>query len=237
MAAGTAASTGGAMMNANSQNRAIEETNQQNRKAQEINAQARQQEAERQRVMEEQQAADVAKALFEADPAAALLRAQDTVRAPTNEITQAAAAYNEDPAPQRIENASVNAAAKPYQKESRARTNTVAEAIAMLSAIGGEFSGANNQIDRAGGRISTTGVNRRASAGVAQREAGIPAADVTAGDSPIGDILILGGQLASGIGGQRAGRAGAGGIGDILKRKPKGMPNPKINTIAEGGLY
>lgn len=236
MAGGTIASTAGASINAGIQNDAIRETNRQNQIAQEKNAIARQQEAERQRAMEEQQAADVAKALFDADPAAALLKAQETVAAPQNPITEAAASYNEDPAAARISNPNVDNASASYVADSKARTGKVAEALAMLTAIGGEFGKSNIGIGQAGSRIATTGGFRRGSANVAGQEAGIPAADVTASDSAIGDILMLGGQIAAGVGGGRMGRAGETfGIGDILKRKPK-VPLTGKPAIM-GGLY
>jgi hypothetical protein len=235
LAASTAATTGGAMMNANAQNQAIEGQNQANRDAMQMNAQARADEQVRQRQFEDQQAASVAEALAGADPAKALLAAQQEVAAPTNEIVQSADAYNGEPAGgPTFKNRAVDAAAQPDIDKRNARTDDMAEALAMLTSIGTQFDTASRGIGRSGSNIATIGSNRRGSMGVAGQEANIPAAEVTANPGLIGDILLLGGQAGSSLAGGRMGKAGVS-IGDVLLPKKK---LPKVPAgLGTGALY
>jgi hypothetical protein len=222
MAGSAAASAGGAAINSQNQNAAITEQNRQNQETMKMNAQSRADENVRQRAMEDEQAASVAEALAGADPAKALLTAQQEVKAPQNPIVETADAYNSGNSAEKapFKNATVEAAVKPGNDKREKTTSDMTEALAMLSAIGTGMAGANRGIGRSGSEIATTGSFRRGSAGVAGQEASVPSAEVTPSDQMIGDILLLGGQIGGNVGGARAGRAGWN-PGDILKPKPK----------------
>lgn len=231
-AAGGVASARGAQINEDNKNAAIEGQNRANREAMQINAQARADEQVRQRQFEAEQAASVADALASADPAKALLIAEQEAEAPANPIASSADTYNAPTTPN-FKNATVEAGTKPDVDKRDARTSEMADALALLTSIGTQFSAANRGIGRSGSEIATTGSYRRGSAGVGQQEAQIPAAEVTPADSYIGDILLLGGQAASAAGGSLL--AKKGGIGDVLLPKKKLPPLPQ--GLGTGGLY
>lgn len=237
MAASTAASAGGAAMNANAQNDAIQAQNEQNKQAQQISEQAAEAERVRQLTMEQEQAAAVSGALAEADPAKALLAAQAEAKAPENKITQASDAYTATPVTTAFQNKDIDTQTAGATAERAASSDSMAEALALLTGIGSQFSGANRAIGRSGSEIATIGGNRRGSAGVAQMEGSIPAAEVTADPGFLGDLLMIGGQAAGGIAGGRAAKAGVD-IGDILLPGKKKAPlGPLPKNLGTGALY
>lgn len=242
IAASTAATTGGAMYNADTQNNAIEAQNREDRKAAEIANVARQQEAEAQRGMERQQADEVGVALAEANPAQALLRAQQTVAAPENAITDPTAQYNAGPRPGQMENKDIEDASAGYKADSKARSNDIVKALAMLTALNGETSGINDALQRSGSDIQTIGLRRRTSMDANRLETSIPGASVTPSDSILGDVLMIGGQALGGAAGTMAGTAAAPGtsVGDLIMGvgKPRMSQTPWLNpNLRSGGLY
>lgn len=238
LAASTAASTGGAMYNASTQNKAIEAQNKENQRAMQIQQANRQAEQQRQLSLEHQQAAEVTKSLMQANPTDAVMRATKTVEDPNNGIVQSAAAYNDAPPPP-VQNKTVESASAGHTAETKARTQGVINALAMLSALGGDQAGVNDRIQQGGSNIRTVGGYRQGSMNANALETSIPAPVVTPSDSIIGDLLLLGGQLGSGVGGKMLGSSikPGTGIGDIIM----GVGKPKMPTdfrnIRTGGLY
>lgn len=238
LAGSTAASVGGGLYNASTQNKAIEAQNEENQKAAQVAMQARAAEAQRQRAMEQQQAGEVTKSLMAANPTDAVMRATQTVAAPDNGIVQSTAAYNDAPPPA-ADNKTVAAASEPHTTEKRAATDKIVKALAMLTALGGEQAGANDRIQLGGSQIRTIGGFRQGSSNANALETSIPAARVTPSDSIIGDLLLLGGALGSGVGGKMIGGAAPGGssIGDLIMGIGKKPMPTDFRNIRSGGLY
>lgn len=237
IAASTAASAGGAALNVNAQNDAIRAQNEQDKRAQQISEQAAEAERVRQLGMEQQQTEAVSGALAEADPAKALLAAQAEAAAPANKITQASDTYTAAPVTTAFQNKDIDAQTAAATAERAASSDSMADALALLTGIGSQFAGANRAIGRSGSEIATIGGNRRGSAGVAQMEGRIPAAEVTANPGLLGDLLMIGGQAAGGMAGARAGKSGFE-IGDILLPGKKKAPlGPLPKNLGTGALY
>ncbi|WP_299129698.1 hypothetical protein [uncultured Amaricoccus sp.] len=226
--AGSVASAGGAKMNADAQNDAIRAQNAENQKAMQAQQIAREEEAQRQLSMEGQQTDEVAKSLVKANPAGALMRAKQTVAAPDNAITGSAGSYNEEPQAPPIQNKDVSGASAGYEKKSVDTTKTVLDALAMLSALGGETAAAGDAVGRSNSNIQTIGGNRRGSLNANAAETRIPAPTVTANPGLMGDLLMLGG----GAGAQYAGsKMGAG------PKKPPKLTDAELASLSSGGLY
>jgi len=219
IAGGTAASAGGAMINQNIQNDAIAAQNEQNRIAAQQANQAANQEQVRQRAYEEEQVAEVAEALTKANPAKALVRIRKEARASP---VASDASYNATPkAP--VENKGIERHAKKTEAAHGKRTDKITEALALLTQMGVDQAGVSDTIQQSGSDISTIGGFRRGSLDASGLETSIPAATVTPSDSMLGDLLMLGGGLAGGIGGTRMGGAGVN-LADIFRRKPAATP-------------
>jgi ATPase subunit of ABC transporter with duplicated ATPase domains len=232
MLAGGAASAGGAMINSNQQQQAQQAQNKADQQAAAQANEARVQEAARQKQMEQQQSEQVAKALTEANPADALVQAQQEVAAPTNEI--ATPAYNEATVSP-VENKVVDAASASHRQESQSRTKGQLDAMALLSALDTQMGQTGDAIGRSGSQISTIGQHRRGSLNANAAETAIQPAAVTPGDSILGDVLMLGGQALGAYGGGRLG-AGTKGVPKLLSGigAPK---HPSRLVLASGGLY
>jgi hypothetical protein len=203
--AGVAASVGGSVMNNRAQNQAISEQNRQNQAAMIREREAREAETGRQREFELAQAESVTRALSEADPVRTATESQRMVDEPSNQVVAAADDYNVPTLQGQVQNADVNENIGQTIAGQTARTREMLRSAALLQAQGVQ----NNQIANAlfgmGSDVANIGSNRRGSIGVAQLETRIPAATVTRSSSPIGDLLMLGGQSLAGFGGQKAG--------------------------------
>lgn len=154
----------------------MERQNRENQQAAEQAAAARSQEAARQLEFERQQADEVAKALTKANPETALLTAQAVAEAPSNDIARPA--YNEaviDP----VHNQVVAQAAAPREAERRASTQERLNAMALLSALDGQFAQTGDAIQRAGSEIQTLGGYRQGSLNANAAETAFRPATVT----------------------------------------------------------
>lgn len=238
LAASTAASTGGAMYNAATQNNAIEAQNRENQNAMRIQQANRQAEQQRQLSLEHQQAAEVTKSLMQANPTDAVMRATKTVEDPNNGIVQSTAAYNDAP-PAPVQNKAVESASAGHTADTKARTEGVIRALAMLSALGGDQASVNDRIAQGGSNIRTVGGYRQGSMNANALETSIPAPVVTPSNSILGDLLLLGGQLGSGVAGKSIGAAAAPGtgIGDLIMGIGKKKMPTDFANIRTGGLY
>ena len=238
LAGSTAASVGGGLYNASTQNKAIAAQNAENQKAAQVAMQARAAEQQRQNALEHQQAAEVTKSLMQANPTDAVMRATQTAEAPDNGIAQSAAAYNDAPPPA-AENKAIEGASQQHTTEKRAATDKIVNALAMLTALGGEQAGVNDRIQLGGSKIRTLGGFRQGSSNANAMETAIPAAAVTPSDSIIGDLLLLGGSLGSGMAGKSIGGAAPGGssIGDLIMGIGKKPMPTDFRNIRSGGLY
>lgn len=204
-----AATAGGSLINNKIQNDAISEQNQQNRIAMERERAAREAESLRQAQMEADQADLVTKALFEASPDKVEEKAEAAVEAPDNAIMQAADEYNVPTLTGQVENQDVNESIGATIANAASRTKGMLRNAALLAGQSGAMNDAMQALGRMGSEIQTIGSNRRNSSRVAGMETSVPAAQVSRSNSMIGDLLMLGGQAAGGIIGNKAGQAGA----------------------------
>lgn len=231
--ASTAASAGGAFINNQIQNDAVERQNRENQRAAEQANLARSQEAARQMQLERQQADEVAKALTKANPETALMAAQTVAEAPTNEI--ATPVYNEaviDP----VHNQVVARQAAPREVERRSATQERMDAMALLSALDGQFGLTGDAIQRAGSNIQTLGGYRQGSLNANAAETAYRPATVTPSSSMIGDLLLLGGQAGASMAGGMIGSGDAASaiVGGGARRA---ATHPSRLLLASGGLY
>lgn len=230
MAASTAASAGGAIMNRQAENDAIARQNAENQKAQIEITRQREAEAARQLTFEQQQADEVAKALVEANPERAIVKAQQ--KAPESPVATAPT-YNEEKQEGGIENRVIDDATAGYEAASADRTKSMAEALALLTELGVGMSGTADAIQQTGSNVATIGTKRRGSVNANAVETSYPAAAVTARPGLMGDALMIGGQALGGLAGRRAGSAddvAAALTGSAVKA-------PKRLLLASGGLY
>lgn len=224
---------GGALINNKIQNDWIRETNAQNRKAMELERLARDVELTRQRDMEALQADTVARALVDANPANIATQAEESANDPDNKIVMAAEDYNIPTLTGQRTDGPVATEIGKMVADRLAETKDILRAQAVLTAQGTGMQGTQDGLIRMGSDLSTIGSNRRASAGVANLETNVPAADVYKSDSPLGDLLILGGKLFGGLNGDLGslvnGKIGAGTAANAF------FKNGKPAMI--GGLY
>lgn len=196
-AAAVAATAGGSFINRQQQNAAIQAQNRANDEA--VNVARALQEAERgrQAEMEGEQRRAVMDALPKVDPAKRLAEARS--RAETSGVARAA-----DAAAPRLDaggrrDADREVAAEVNQSTARARKQI--EAMAMLSALGLTGAAGGRAMGAAGQDVADLASRRRGSARVGLLETRVPAPVVRPNDSPIGDLLIMGGQAAGMYGG------------------------------------
>lgn len=223
MLASLAASGAGSLYNASAQNKAIEANNRAQREQQAIQIRERDAEGVRQRAMEAEQAEAVTRALFEAAPEKIAATAQAEAVDPSNPIIAAAEEYNVPTLAGQVENRDVNETMGATINRALARTKEVLKNSAILTGQGTGFQGAEDALGRMGSEIGTIGSNRRASSGVANYAASAPAAQVTQSTNPLGDLLMLGGQLGAVQYGLNRGVEGGTQPFDIgaLFKKPK----------------
>ena len=205
---GLAASVAGSGANYMMQSRAVDEQNRQNRIAMDRERQAREAEVGRQRQFEGMQAEEAMRALMEAAPETQVERVAEEVVAPENRIVAAQEQYNVPVLQGQVQNQDVNDSMAATVQSAMERTRRMLQAAATLSAQGTGAAGVGDALGRMGSEISTIGSNRRGSLNAASLETSVPVAEVTRSQSPIGDLLMLGGQALAGYGGRQAGIAG-----------------------------
>jgi len=196
----------GSLVNSNIQRQQIAEQNRQNQIAMQREGAAREAETQRQLGWENEQAAAAAAALTQADPVRSALAAQATVAAPDNATVAMTDDYNVPALQGQTSNEDVGASIGRAITGQTARTRDMLRSAAMLQAQGGQMNNVAQSLFDMGSAVANTGSNRRGSMNAAQLETNVPVAQVTRSNSPIGDLLMLGGSALSGIGGQRAGQ-------------------------------
>lgn len=197
-------SGGGALVNNKIQNDAIRAQNQQNQRAVAMQAEARSAERSRQSVMERLQADEVARALMQASPDQVRQTAEAEAADPGNEIVRSAAEYNIPTLQGQRADGEVAGGIGRIVQDRLKQTRDMLAAQAILTAQGTAMQGSQDAITRMGADISTIGGNRARSAGVARMEGSVPAAEVTKSDSPLGDLMILGGKVFGAANGSMA---------------------------------
>lgn len=232
--AGIAASTGGAVLNNNIQNRAIAETNNQNRIRMDMEKKARTEETARQAAMEATSAAEVAQALTQVDPATQAATVEAEAAAPENQITQSAEVHNTPTIQGQVQNSDVSSMIGDKVAERLGRTREMLKNMAILSGQDSASSAAGDALGRSSSEIQTTNSNRRGSMNASQLETSIPAAEVTKSKSLIGDLLMLAGSGAASMGGRAAGMSGGRLFGGA---NAANRVVPNIGDVMAGGLY
>jgi hypothetical protein len=204
---GIIASAGGAFINNQIQNKAIEGQNRQNQIAMDMERTARENETERQRVFEDEQAQAVMQALQMANPETV---AEDvTETAPDSEIAGSADEMMIPFLPGQNADGDVATSIGKIINSALKESRGLLKAQSELSAQGTAFGGISDAIARMAGDVSNIGSKRNASSRVADMETFIPAAKVTPSNSIIGDALMLAGQGLAGMAGKAAGSSGA----------------------------
>ena len=203
-AAMVAATAGGALYNADTQQNAIEEQNRQNRDAMEMERAARLAEAERQQDLEALQLEAVSRALVEVDPAQSTAQVED-VAGPASEIATSADLYNLPALQGQLTEGAAPSSIGRIVSQALDKTRGILGAQSILSGQNTERLASQDALVRMAGDVQNTGSLRQGSLNASRRETFVPAAQVTPSSSPLGDILMLGGVLGSG----RAGRAAA----------------------------
>jgi hypothetical protein len=203
---GLAGSVGGSLINAQIQRQAIDEQNRQNRTAMERERTARTQEVDRQRQWESSQAEEVTRALGDASPQTIARETERQVEEPENRILAAADQYNVPTLQGQVQNQDVDIGG--IVSGQAARTRDLLRAAATLQGQASSFNNAGQGLFDMSGMLANLGSERRGSMNASRLETSVPAAEVTPSHSPIGDLLMLGGQALAGRGGQSAGARG-----------------------------
>lgn len=222
-------SGGGALLNYKIQNDAIKAQNAENQRAMAIEAANREAERTRQLAMEKLQAQEVARALTGADPAQRAAEIEAQAEAPDNEFVHSAETYNIPTLQGQKGGTAVSGDIGRLVASALARTKDMLKAQSILSAQGVGAQGVQDDLMRMGSDISTIGGHRQGSMNVSRMETSIPAARVTPSSSPIGDLLMLGGQLYGGFGG-----FGGFGGGPMVAPGTVGMVTPQA---AAGSIF
>lgn len=191
----------GAYINSRIQNQAIAAQNAENQRAMAMERAARLAESERQAVMEQLQADAVAKALFKVDPGDTAKTVEAEASDPDNAITVSAEEYNIPSLTGQSQTGVVAGEIGKLVADKLKQTKDILKAQATLSGQGTSLLGNQDALLRMAGDVQNVGRDRAGSLAASRLETSIPAARVTPSDSPIGDILMLGGQLLGGMGG------------------------------------
>jgi tRNA threonylcarbamoyladenosine modification (KEOPS) complex Cgi121 subunit len=218
--AGIGANLAGAAINHSIQSQAVSEQNRQNQIAMQGERAAREAEAQRQLGWENEQAAAAAAALTQADPTRVAQASQQTVEAPNNAVVAMTDDYNVPALQGQTSNQNVAASIGNEIAGRAAQTREMLRSAAMLQAQGGQMNDVAQALFSMGSQVANTGSNRRGSMNAARLETTIPVAEVRPSSSPIGDLLMLGGQAMSGRAGQRAGALLPGGNSRPLNAIP-----------------
>lgn len=228
--AGIAASLGGSVINSNITNDAISEQNRQNQRTMEIERTAAEAERGRQRDFELSQAEAATRALFEADGGDIAESVEESATAPTNEIANVPADYNTTTLQGQVQDGVVSDQIGRIIQDALTGTQGILGGQARISGQNSAFMNLRDKLMEMSSEIQNVGQARRGSLMANQLETSIPAATVTPSDSPIGDLLMLGGQALAGYGGQRVGaRAPAA--------RPNGIFGTPITDTRFGGIY
>lgn len=232
--ASTAATAGGTMLNRRTENQAIKAQNKANLEARRAEIDARNEEQQRQDRFADQQAAAVMDTLKVADPGTKVAEVQKI--AETSPVAQQRDMLQDAPVPQAGVDREVAAGVNQSVQSARKRI----EAMAKLAAFGGTMAGVGDTMQGAGDQIANVNSFRRGSMDVSGLERSIPAPMISPSQSPMGDLLIAGGQIGSVYGGSMAGQAGTDPFATSLEKlkglwgRSAGGPGKMMPPIAMG---
>jgi hypothetical protein len=216
------ATVAGGAINSSQQAKAQQAQIDQNNKAAEMARAAREMERVRQQGIDRQNFDEVRATAQKIDPA----KRAETVAAaaPTGEVAQAATRYADPTLPVGVDGEVIADTGK--LAEESGRTNTVLDALAILSGQGAAGGGAQDALSRFGSVLSNNNSKGRRSLSVADFEAAVPTPTVRANSSPIGDILQLVGSAGSLYGGANMTSDPFKDVGMLFNRKsPRLMSN------------
>jgi len=216
-------SGGGGLINWKIQNDAIAAQNAENDRAMQMERAAREAERARQMSMESLQAEEVTRALMEIDPSKTTGDVTEEVADPGNAFATAAESYNIPSLSGQLTEGGVANSIGKLIADKLQQTRGILKAQSTLSSQGSANQGSRDDLMRMAGVLQNIGSNRRGSLDASRLETSIPAARVTPSDSPIGDLLMLGGQLYGGMGG-----FGFGGSSPLVAKGTQAMVSPKL---------
>jgi len=191
----------GGLANWKIQDDAISAQNAENQRAMMREGEMRNAERLRQRNMETLQADEVARALLAADPAQTAEDVTADVEAPENAIVQAAADYNVPELQGQSADGPLAGDIGRLVADKLKQTRGILKGQATLSGQGSALQGTQDDLARMAGVLQNVGSDRRGSLAASRLETNVTPARVTPSSSPIGDLLMLGGQLYGGMGG------------------------------------
>lgn len=233
-----ASTAAGTFINAQQQADYVKAVNAENQRVTAMAQAARAAEVARQQAMENEQAQVVQQGLEEIDPDAARKKVAEAAEDPDNQYVAQADAYNTETLPGQTSSGQISESIGKIVGDSLTRTRDILKSQSILAGQGAALQGNQDVLGRVGADIQTANSNRRRSANVAQMETNIPTANITPGDSILGDLLIMGGQLAgAGVFGG-AGKAGAvtgGGSNFVSGFTP--LAKPSAGTNWYGGVW
>lgn len=204
--AGMLASAGGALINSRINNQAITEQNRQNEIARTREDQQAEAERIRQLEFERQQAASVAQALTKVDPGKKAAEIEAEV--PETEIANIADSYT---VPVLQGQVGSSDSAKSIGRIISGETDKLRGILTAASTLNEQDKHSGSIMDalmRMSSDVQTVGSWRQGSLNASRLETSVPAAEVTRSPSPIGDILMLGGQALTGRAASNAAEAG-----------------------------
>lgn len=214
--AGILASGAGAIFNAKQQSKFQQAQFDAEQARQATQRAAREAERVRQAGIDEKSFDQVRQALTDVAPVDRADMTTAEATAPDNAIVNAGDRYQPLPRSQDAAGSVMGDAGKLRDEASRVKQRIAA--MAMLTAQGVDQSDAARRIGALGQKTADLRSKGRRSSSVADFEAAIPAAQVTPSNSLFGDLLMAGGQLASGYGGQSLGTSGASPASALLPR-------------------
>ncbi len=204
-APGTAMAAAGALYNNQAQNAAIERQNEETQRIIEMERLAKEAETMRQNTWADQQQARTMAALDVVDPTATAARIDERASAPDNAIVGAADNYALPTLQGQITTSPTGQEIGQSVEEAVSRATDLLKAYSTLSEGRTTMGENQDELVRMGTENAQTGSFRNASAAIAGQETMLPIPTVTPGDSILGDLLLLGGQMAAGIGGKMVG--------------------------------
>lgn len=211
--AGIALSGAGAAVNRDMQNDYIAETNNQNDIVQAREARATEEERARQLAFERSQAAEVTDALMRADPS----RNAEVVakNAATSEISAIPDDYTAPTLQGQVGDSPSAETIGKIVAGSTDRLRKVLGGAAILSEQDTGMRGIGDELMRMSSDVQSIGSARQGSLNASSKERSIPAAEVTASASPLGDLVMLAGQAL-------AGKSASGALGKKVAAKAPG---------------
>lgn len=194
--ASIAASGAGALVNRNIQNQYVAEQNNQNKIQMMREAEATEAERQRQLALEQEQARAVTDALLKTNPG----RTAETTAAaaPASETAAIPNDYAVPVLQGQVGDSESAASIGEIIKASTDKLRRVLTGASILTEQDTALRGVSDDLIRMSGDIQTIGSRRQGSLNASAKERSVPAATVERNMTPIGDLLMLGGQAAAG---------------------------------------